>query len=238
MGLRLVTIAEHTFLDLLHIESVVVDLGMNEGWFARTVRREFHCRIFGCEPTPRLAKEFDWVDGIVCEPVAVAERNGTAIFYIDQTDPTASSLDPANVAPGQPSLTVPTVTLESFAAKHNLDKIDILKVDVEGAELRILETIDPAWLQQHVKQMSVEFHLFRDRSARPRIEAIRKKLRKAGFYSIDFSRSYMDVLFLNTHQILISPRTNMQLVTAKYIRAARRRALAALKRLLRPILQF
>jgi uncharacterized membrane protein YvbJ len=39
-------------------------------------------------------------------------------------------------------VTVPSLTLNSFLKKHDINQIDLLKIDVEGHELIILENYD------------------------------------------------------------------------------------------------
>ena len=79
-----------------------------------------------------------------------------------------------------------------------LEEIDLLKLDVEGAEFELLMS-EPIQTLQKVKQITVEFHDFmpRFRVGRP-YEKCMAKLEQAGFVPIQMAfRTHGDVLLLN-----------------------------------------
>jgi FkbM family methyltransferase len=229
--MKIVEISQHTFLDILDERSVVVDLGMNKGRFAREARDRYGCRVIGCEPTPALAARLQDEPGIVCEPVAVAGKAGEVEFFVDDADPTGSSLNRSYVMGAPEPIHVRAVTLRDFFARHSLDRVDLLKMDVEGAELGILETVGYSWLAQHVAQMSVEFHLFREGGARQAVERIRAGTREHGFCSVDWTRSYMDTLFVNRAFVAVTPAIERKITARKYAAAVKRRVARAIESL-------
>ena len=54
---------------------------------------------------------------------------------------------------------VPSVTLEEFAAAQNLSDIDIVKMDIEGSEVEVLDSCSDEFLGR-CGQLSLELHDF------------------------------------------------------------------------------
>src|SRR6516165_9318324 len=89
--------------------------------------------------------------------------------------------------------------LESLLAEFRAPRIDLLKMDIEGAEVGILRSLSRATLRA-IGQITVEFHsdpvfgfdLHRE------VEDVIRSLQRQGFLSLDFSgRARLDVLFVN-----------------------------------------
>jgi hypothetical protein len=52
------------------------------------------------------------------------------------------------------------VTLSGFLARLGVDEVDVLKMDIEGAEYAVLEHALRTGALQRVRQLLVEFHHF------------------------------------------------------------------------------
>ena len=196
MWKELVCIRGHTFISgILGNSSRVVDLGVNCGDFAYEMRRRYGCYVYGAEANPKLAKNIQQGPMLVCDNIAISDRTGQVYFYIDHVDQEASSLNSNHVRQGSERFMLNSLILKDFFAKHNLGVVDLVKMDIEGAEMTVLANLD---FSVSVKQMSVEFHAFHDRSITPSIKVIIEDARAKGFYVVDFSRTFMDVLFVNS----------------------------------------
>ena len=76
---------------------------------------------------------------------------------------------------------VQTITLKDYYNYKKIDKVDILKIDIEGSEFDILDNDTINFLSKNTKQICVEFH---DRLINgKRYEAILKKIFKSFFLS-------------------------------------------------------
>jgi len=182
----------HTFLsDFLNNESVVFDLGANEGEFSDYIAKNFGCSVFAVEPIPalfkkietnNLIKKFQYCingDGRECELYLEPEKCATAY----------------KVKSGK-KIKAEGKTLKQFLDEAEVSHIDLLKIDIEGAEVELFESIEEETLQK-IDQITVEFHDFLWSELHGRVEAIKKSLSKRGFYSIPFSlRTNGDVLFV------------------------------------------
>jgi len=136
---------------------VVFDVGANVGWyslhFARLLR-EAGGKVYAFEPVPRTFATLkrnielnDYGDTIRPWNHAFGEKDGTATFYILRfTGSVAASQrrlfpDDANEA-----VECAITTLDGFMAAQQIERLDLMKCDVEGAELFVLrgglKTID------------------------------------------------------------------------------------------------
>ena len=91
---------------------------------------------------------------------------------------------------------VEVVDLHTFMLRAGLSRVDVMKVDVEGAELDVFESALESDLRL-IGQISVEFHDFIYPKLRPRVEAVKLRLCAMGFWMINFSLDNTDVLFIN-----------------------------------------
>lgn len=80
---------------------------------------------------------------------AVGQRNGEATFFVNKFSQTNSLLKTSEVAREyliyadqmdlQTTTTVNVLTLDGFCADHAIRSVDLLKIDTQGYELRVLE---------------------------------------------------------------------------------------------------
>lgn len=124
---------------------VAIDIGGNLGeWMAplaATVGGEGRVYVF--EPVPVLAEALARTTRInrftaTVEVVAsaAAEATGKAAFNSTMAAGGDGALSGLSSGGGE---TVPTITLDDFTMERGLSRIDLIKIDVEGAERRVLE---------------------------------------------------------------------------------------------------
>jgi FkbM family methyltransferase len=192
-----VTINEHTFFpDKLSENPVIVDLGCSEGGFLEKFKNQFKYGTFiGIEASPLNYEKIKHLNDdktiIVNAAVCSEQREETEIsFLVAVNDGSLGSFvfDESSIALAQPANTltryvVPTIKISEIFDKYNLEKIDVLKVDIEGAEWEVLEGLDEILLNK-IEQISVEFHDFIDPSKKDRTEEVVKRLKSFGFKTI------------------------------------------------------
>jgi len=116
----------------------VIDVGANIGQFAIAVRtwypkatiQSYEADIKTYEDLKRNTRDND----IGTHNLAVADIEGELNFYRAPISVTSSLIQTSS---NQECIKVKAVTLDSVT--DNLDKIDLLKIDVEGAELKVLK---------------------------------------------------------------------------------------------------
>ena len=182
-------------------DSVILDLGANRGDFARGMQARFGCQARLVEANPDLFARLRSAAEFPVLHAAAAARQGTINFNIAHNDE-GSSMHPL---PGhsqfgcthQRSVAVEAKTLAEIMAHFGLGRLNLLKLDIEGAEVEILENCPPEVLRR-IDQITVEFHcapVF-GFGGRDQVEAVMRRLSKLGFSRYVFEEDYTDVAFI------------------------------------------
>ena len=70
-----------------------------------------------------------------------------------------------------------STTIENYFIDKKLNKIDFLKIDCEGAEYDIIESLDEDYLINNIQKICLEYHFNKD----GKINTILNKLKKCNF---------------------------------------------------------
>jgi FkbM family methyltransferase len=199
-------ISQHTFLSgPIDAQSVALDLGMNRGNFSRSISARYSCRVVAVEAVAEL------VDARAAESVlvaAVSGRSGHTEITVDRLDTESSTILAAARSNKVNSVnvetrTVPMVGLAEIFEYFGLIRVDLMKVDIEGAELDFIEAA-PDDLIRSCAQVSVEFHdKWYPELAQSTLRA-RQRMRRLGFWECRFTPDNRDVLFVNLTLIPLS----------------------------------
>lgn len=130
-------------------DAVVFDVGANVGWWTVPLARHLAPgggRVIAFEPVPANRARLDWavqanaVQGSVqIVPVALGDAPGELGMWLKSEETGAGSGTAALVTGSGPShLRVPVVTLDQWAAEQGVVRCDLMKLDIEGAELMML----------------------------------------------------------------------------------------------------
>jgi FkbM family methyltransferase len=132
------------FSSLLFPGMTVLDVGANIGLFTLVAAHRVGPggRVHAFEPTPSLAKHLrgnlalNGLENVELNVVAVSDSVGQAVLHVTQSDNFGENtiLHGVADAPGTAGLRVTTVTLDEYAARHSLGGVDVIKIDIEGAE--------------------------------------------------------------------------------------------------------
>jgi FkbM family methyltransferase len=226
--MRLSNYLNHTILiePLRERPPVVVDCGANHGEFAAWVRREFDARVYGYEPDPRLFAQLAaaQTDEVMFIPKAIAAHEGTAQLNLGVSQ--CSSIHYVDAQSDAAAETVQTVTLAGEFARLGLEWVDLVKLDIEGAEIEVLRTL-PVDVLLRIGQITTEFHDFMRHEDTPAIREVIDRLRSLGFYALRFStRTYGDVLFVNQARIPLARWQRLALLGRGKLLPGMRRTLA------------
>ena len=190
----LVTIREHTILtNGLGPGATVVDLGANRGEFSREVVSRFGSRCIAVEAHSGLAAAITTGPSVSVRHLAVGGRDGVSDFHVSD-DPESSGLFAAAGGTVVRTEQVREVTFDTFLAEQGLDAVELVKVDIEGAEKPLFEAAsDDALLR--AAQFSVEFHDFAGLVSPEDVERIVRRLRGLGFQGVRVTRTNYNWLF-------------------------------------------
>ena len=149
----------------LSAASVVIDGGCSyQADFSVYLMRRHGVRAFGVDPTRKHGQalrelETQHPGRFVYVPCAIAAADGDLTFTESQTNESGSLLqDHVNVMQDKTtSYHVKALTLGSLLEHVGVDAVDILKLDLEGAEYELLDGTTAEQLKPF-KQVFVEFH--------------------------------------------------------------------------------
>lgn len=125
--------------------ATIIDVGANIGVHAIPASRAVGAtgRVYAFEPVPgtfellRRNVELNGAGNVVLEPSAVGDSVGT-IEIAANRESGLSSIGRTGRGTVIGTLSVPCVTLDAYAARHDLAPVALLKVDVEGHEGHVL----------------------------------------------------------------------------------------------------
>jgi FkbM family methyltransferase len=214
--------------------SVIVDVGCCEGEDSLRYLRTFQqAMIYGIEPNPENINKINSLTELVqserfsLSQAAVSNHVGTSTLHLSSGHPedkpktedwdygnkSSSLLKPASlmqrIVPWlkfERSIQVPTTTLDEFAKHHSIDHVDLLHMDIQGAELlalqgavRILPKTGTIWVEVADQQ------IYQDQ---PSSDQITDFLAELGFLLVlrSVSDGLGDHLYANNNYFEIHPR--------------------------------
>ena len=194
--------------DLINPDSVIYSFGVGEDIsFDLLLMDRFKVQVYAFDPSPdsiSWLENQDVPEGFHFNPYGLAGRDGEIIFE-EPMDPGARSLrmsqaeDSGNAETEPGGMVVhklPVHRLPTVVKKLGHDRIDILKMDIEGAEYEVIEDIIS--LEVPVTQVLIEFHhRFKEVGVSKTKEAIRK-LNGAGYSIFHVSANGEEISFIYT----------------------------------------
>lgn len=188
--------------------TVVASFGLGKDvTFESALLERFNCRIFGFDPTPSSV-EFTAKNirnsQFVTTPYALADHDGTVAFIAppeSASDQISASAFAGYCRNSNDTMNVPCLTLASALEKCGTSKVDVLKMDIEGAEFSVIEqAVANGWLRE-VSQILVEFHHFLPGLSPKQTRLAVSALQNAGFEIAWIGRTNHEYLFTRAHSI-------------------------------------
>ena len=160
----------------LNENSIVFDVGSYKGIFTQKVYDCFNCYVYSFEPLETyfnlLSKKFDNKKKVKIYNFGLLDMDEIAKFSnIDGSSSIYSREE------GSLELEVTIKSFTNFVIDNSINSIDLLYMNIEGSEYRLLSDIINSGYINNVKHLQVQFHNFVDGSKKKRSE-IRKELKK------------------------------------------------------------
>jgi len=156
----------------------IVDVGANVGMASLYMAARFpDAIIYAIEPCPqtyeRLVRNTASNPSINTYNIAISSKNGEAAFFVSAAH-FGSSLR-ARGAPGEREIRVQTLTMNSFLDQIGLERIGLLKFDIEGHEAELLRGLDIERVGQfigelHFDLMNEKMEWFEERLSGRKVE--------------------------------------------------------------------
>jgi FkbM family methyltransferase len=157
---------------------VVVDIGGNLGLFSYYSICKGAKHVYCFEPSPQcyncIIENFN-ISNLTVEEAAVGAKDGEVIFNIDPESSINSSMFNSNK--NSQTITCKSININNYIKINNINKIDYLKIDCEGAEYEIIESLDEQYLTNNIDKICLEYHFNKD----GKINTILDKLKKCNF---------------------------------------------------------
>jgi FkbM family methyltransferase len=217
----------HSFFGtLLTKPAVVADFGAHNGGFFAALNAEYPVsQALLVEADPVLADSLKGTFGNeadVLHAALIGENKEGTIIFTRSTEPEASSVFSERVAVYgvMNQVKVPTVDFGE-ALRHLGGRVDLAKLDIEGAEVGVLQTARPSDLAA-CNQLTVEFHDNMQPITRRDVDRICHRMRCEGYGIVNANWPYVDdVVFVNLRRIVgvrrLRFRGRMALVNALFV---------------------
>jgi FkbM family methyltransferase len=146
----------------------ILDVGANIGLFSHYAY-PYAERIFALEPASSHFDvmnhmfRFNKMDKALPLKLALSHENGKAEFY-HNNNVTMYSLNPAVQSPELDTEIVDTMTIDKLFSEYNIDHVDFMKLDVEGAELDIIGSESFEKVADKIDTIYGEYHTWSGRN--------------------------------------------------------------------------
>jgi FkbM family methyltransferase len=164
----------------LNEDSLVVDVGGLTGDWAARIYCRYSCYIDVFEPHPVLVQQanenFLLNDKVCAFPYGLAAKNGEMVLYGAGNE---SSLYPTQNTAEKYTVQIKKAS-EVFNELYSNTTIDLLKLNVEGAEYEILPDLINNFGMEKIKNIQIQFHQVVQNYTEKR-ERIRDDLVRLGF---------------------------------------------------------
>jgi len=144
----------------------IFDVGANLGSYAKKVKKVLknkNITFFLFEPNDSLNESLKKATGKFASTInnfAISDENGEAVLYLNKISSQSSLLKKKDlVGDLEREVDVKTVRLDTYIKNKSIKKIDILKIDVEGLELKVLESLSGVISEIEITLIKIEIQL-------------------------------------------------------------------------------
>lgn len=129
--------------------STVLDIGANAGIFCKLFLEKGVNKVYAFEPNQDALTNLNYLaskePNLKVIEKAVHTNEKDLKFYITPNNTTIGSINKFHIEQENvkvEEIIVPTITLKNFIKQEKLNKIDLIKIDIEGAEYDIIENLE------------------------------------------------------------------------------------------------
>ena len=203
-------ICGHTFyapplrMDDFRENGLVIDLGGSSGPFSNAVINLFGGLCHVLEAATVNFNQIEETDRLKRHHHAIAGEEGPAQLWLAENEVPWGSTEQLGQFNYSQSEEVEGITLSGLLKKIDAAHVDLLKIDIEGAEFDMFRST-PDELLTSISQITIEFHDFMDAKYIQPVQDVKQRLTGLGFTCFVFTRHYNgDVLFINNAHLKLS----------------------------------
>ena len=170
--------------------------------FDEAMIRLFQLQVHGFDPSPHIIswiRTYKLPSKYIFHPYGLAAIDGSIPFFSPERTGGMYSARSEHAGVGSIEKQLPVRKLESIVTELNTKCLEVLKVDIEGAEYGLLPSIIDC--QVPIKQLLIEFHhRIGIESLQTTINAV-NQLRKHGYLLFHVSETSSEFSFLNCNLV-------------------------------------
>lgn len=184
---------------LLNEKSIVYSFGIGEDIsFDNEVIERHQCKVYGFDPTPR---SIDWIKNqdisnlFHFQDYGIAEKTGVIEFFLPKNEEhvSGSMALPKHLNPSD-YIEVQMKSLKDIIIELKHDKIDVLKMDIEGGEYEVINSILDSGVI--IDQLLIEFHEHFFDDGKDKTIAALNKLKGEGYEIYAISDTFNEISFI------------------------------------------
>lgn len=145
----------------LNKDSVVFDLGGYRGWFAENIYNKFKCNVYVFEPCKSFSniieQNFKDISKVRVFDYGIYDQTSEVKFNTVEDGSSIADLSGVNLNDDNLDI-VKVKSFKDVVEDLNVDHIDLLKMNVEGAEYSILNNIFENGYTAKIKNFQIQFH--------------------------------------------------------------------------------
>ena len=193
----------NVFEDVLKNKKILVySFGIGENLsFSEDIIQHYNAEIYAYDPTP---KSIEYVAKHVIstnknfhfKPFGLSDKNEIATFYLPQNEEWVSGSSIITEGKKETGIDVEMRDINTLMRENGHTYLDILKMDIEGSEFRVIEGLIQSGAIPNIYQICVEVH---DRFLSNGIKELFKfvnGLERYGYKMISVSDSYEELTFI------------------------------------------
>ncbi len=186
--------------DLIHKNSIVYSIGIGENIsFDLDIIQNHNCQVFAFDPTP---KSINWVkqQGVISNfnfnNYGISDKTGYVDFFLPKNPEHVSGSihNESSCVNENSKVSVPMKTLSDITNELGHNRIDVLKMDIEGSEYDVIDDILNSKIEIH--QILIEFHDRFFENGKQRTMKSISALKKHGFEIFAVSDTFEEISFI------------------------------------------
>lgn len=185
--------------DELNSKSIIYAFGIGENIsFDLGMIKRFNCDVFAFDPTPKSIKWLnnqDTPNNFKSFDYGIADHDGTITFHAP-ANPDHISHTMLDRKLDSECIDVQVRELSTILKELGHNKIDILKMDIEGAEYSVIDNLIQNEIE--ISQILVEFHHRFDQIDISKSQLAIKNLQSSGYKLFDVSSSREEYSFIKS----------------------------------------
>ena len=189
---------KYKFKDL-NSDSVVIDIGGFKGDWAFYIADNYKCTVHVFEPFKinyyKIMLRRLFHNKIILHNLAISDRKGTLDFFITSNSDGHSIYDrsKSKLKKSVKKSSVKSTSLRDFFTENSIEKVDLIKMNCEGAEIEILNSLDQEQANK-IKQISFSGHAPKITRQEDQDSSL-NRLRSLGFKIEDYSNEFFSNRF-------------------------------------------